>query len=459
MNLAVWVQKQQMGTLSYDSSTARFSFAYTAEWLKEDSRFPLSPSLPLQSSDEETVEQHSAAVRQFFQNLLPEGQALDDAARVNKVSKANVLGLLHALGKETSGALRITVNGETPSHSHAEPRPLSFDELSTRIRQRPELPFTVWDGKVRLSIAGYQDKLAVFEHHDRWFLVEDPGLASTFLLKPDPVAKALAGMTTNELMCLTLARSIGLEVATASLRHVPEPVLAIERFDRNVVSSADATLRVERLHCIDGCQALGLPVEYKYERPHGDGTDVRNIRDGASLKRFFSLLNDSSQVSAPAVGRLKFLRWTIFQVLIGNTDAHAKNVSFFSGADGLRLTPTYDLVCGLAFASAGVDDSLAMAIGDNFDPLTIKGYDWAQVASENNLAPRLVANELTRLAQSSLLAMPKVEWVLQQQHADLEMLRRVRTVVEQQCTTALASANNISAIYNNHFKQVPLERA
>lgn len=36
----------------------------------------------------------------------------------------------------------------------------------------------MWDGKVRLSIAGYQDKLAVFEQDGQWFLVEDPRVAS-----------------------------------------------------------------------------------------------------------------------------------------------------------------------------------------------------------------------------------------------------------------------------------------
>jgi hypothetical protein len=45
-------------------------------------------------------------VRQFFQNLLPEGQALEeDAALANKVSKANLMGLLIALGQDTAGAL------------------------------------------------------------------------------------------------------------------------------------------------------------------------------------------------------------------------------------------------------------------------------------------------------------------------------------------------------------------
>ncbi|MES2832988.1 MAG: HipA domain-containing protein [Pseudomonadota bacterium] len=452
MKLTVWIHERRVGTLAYDIHTARFVFDYAQEWLIWNERFPLAPSLPFQHLGNELPDQHSAAVRQFFQNLLPEGQALEDAARANKISKANVLGLLQALGKETTGALRITLEGERPHTTRAQPRLLLGEELSERIRRRPELPFSIWDGKIRLSIAGYQDKLAVFEHKNQWFLVEDEALASTLILKPEPVSKTLTGMTTNELMCMTLARSIGLPVASAYLKHVPEPVLVIERFDRKVVPSATGEVEVERRHCIDGCQTLGLSVDFKYERPYGDGRDVKDIRDGASLQRFFTLLQDTSKVPVTAAAQLEFLRWVIFQVLIGNTDAHAKNVSFFCGADGLRLTPAYDLVCGLAFAPAGIEDSLAMAIGDNFDPLKIQEYNWAQLAFENRLAPRLVANELARLAKACLNALPGVLEILEKQSASAEMARLVSDVVGRQCKNALVCAPGIARIYDEQFK-------
>ncbi len=454
MKLTVWIQERRVGTLAYDSHTARFAFEYAQEWIFWNERFSLAPSLPFQPSENETLDQHSAAVRQFFQNLLPEGQALEDAARANKISKANVLGLLQALGKETTGALRITLKNERPANTKTKPRLLLNEELSERIRQRPELPFSVWDGKVRLSIAGYQDKLAVFEHMNQWFLVEDEALASTLIVKPEPVSKKLAGMTTNELMCMTLARSIGLHVASAHLRHFPEPVLVIKRFDRRIVSSTTEGVEVERIHCIDGCQALGLPVDFKYERPYGNGRDVKDIREGASLQRFFTLLQDTSKVPVTAAAQLEFLRWVIFQVLIGNTDAHAKNVSFFSGADGLKLTPAYDLVCGLAFAPAGIEDSLAMAVGDNFDPLRIGEYNWAHMAFENRVAPRLVASELTRLAKACLNALPGVLENLETQGANVQMARLVRNVIERQCETALESAPNITKTYNEQFKSL-----
>ena len=63
-------------------------------------------------------------------------------------------------------------------------------------------------------------------------------------------------------------------VAEVELMHVPEPALLIKRFDRKFIDYG-----VERLHIIDGCQALGLSVGYKYERPYGNNPDVQHVRD------------------------------------------------------------------------------------------------------------------------------------------------------------------------------------
>ncbi|MDD5036368.1 MAG: HipA domain-containing protein, partial [Methylococcaceae bacterium] len=342
MKLEVRANERCIGWLSQDASSDLFALTYSPDWLAREDRFPLSPALPLESISS-SREQHSATVRQFFQNLLPEGQALDDAAATNKVSKSNIVGLLIALGRETAGALSISL-ARTPAETRTQPsrRLLSPAELSERIRARPEAPFTVWDGKVRLSIAGHQDKIAVLEEGESWFLIDGMGLASTHLLKPEPVRGRLEGMTTNELACMRLAQAVGLPTANVRLERVPETVLLIRRFDRKVEAEG-----VRRLHCIDGCQALGLGVGMKYERPYGDGRDVQHIREGASLPKLFALLEQTA--ASPAAERLALLRWAIFQVLIGNTDAHGKNLSFFLDAGGLRLAPAYDLVCCLLY--------------------------------------------------------------------------------------------------------------
>ena len=225
---------------------------------------------------------------------------MDDAALVNKVSKANLMGLLIALGQETAGALTISLADRPaqPEHETAASsmRLLSQEELSARICSRPHDAFTAWDGKVRLSIAGHQDKIAVLEKRGHWYLVDGDQLASTHILKPDPIQSRLQGMTINEFACMNLAKAVGLPTAETSIEWIPEPIVLIRRFDRVI-----QTDYIQRLHCIDGCQALGLGVSMKYERPYGDGRDGRHIRDGASLPKLFALVDQAS--SKPAVDR------------------------------------------------------------------------------------------------------------------------------------------------------------
>jgi len=69
---------------------------------------------------------------------------------------------------------------------------------------------------------------------------------------------------------MTLVAHLGLAVVEVSILRLPSPVLVINRFDR---ISARETVR--RLHIIDSCQALNVPVSYKYERNFGSGRDVR----------------------------------------------------------------------------------------------------------------------------------------------------------------------------------------
>lgn len=437
MRLEVLLENTLIGWLEHDSTTNRFAFDYASSWLDDRERFALSPQLPLNPREGTSPEWHSAAVRQFFDNLLPEGQALDAAASAHHVSKSNLVGLLVALGQETAGALRIRRDGVEEGREANRMRPLSLEELSERIRSRPNIPFSVWDGRVRLSIAGYQDKIALYRKDDTWFFVDGDGdgLASTHILKPEPVSSALAGLTTNEFFCMRLAREVGLPVANVDLIHVPEPVLVIERFDRLV--RAD---RVQRIHLIDGCQALGLSSAFKYERPYGDSRDVRDIRDGASLPRLFRLLDDSAN---PAAQRLQLLRWTLFQILVGNTDAHAKNLSFFSGQAGLQLAPAYDLLCGHLYDSATIDTSYAMAIGDAFQEEDLSPYEWAHFATLTQLPFRLVSRELKNLATNVRRVLPRVQEAALQAGAAPEPLCALVALITYECERQLPMASEL----------------
>jgi serine/threonine-protein kinase HipA len=171
--LTVWIGDQVAGHLHHHPTTNRFAFAYADAWREARGAFALGPQLPLKAPGDQSADQHSAIVRQFFENLLPEGDALDHAAQAHGVSRSNLLGLIHALGRETAGAIRLTAGDDeaTLAEQPEQLREVTREELSQRIRERAQIPFSVWDQKVRLSIAGYQDKIAVYEHGGKLFLV------------------------------------------------------------------------------------------------------------------------------------------------------------------------------------------------------------------------------------------------------------------------------------------------
>jgi serine/threonine-protein kinase HipA len=427
--LYVQVGKHLVGVLSHDPESNRFAFDYADSWLGPLS-FALGPTLPLRGGDD-SPDSMSSRVRLFFENLLPEGQALEDVARAQGISKKSLPGLLAVLGRETAGALRITT--AAPGDAQAADavavdserlREVTREELSTRLRARPEIPFSVWDGRVRLSIAGHQDKLAVMQVDGRWFLVDDPLLASTHILKPPPPRATLYSLPYNEFTCMRLAALVGLPCAAVELVHTPEPVLVVERFDRRRIGAA-----VERLHIIDGCQALGLPVEHKYERPYGHSKDVAHQRVGASLDRFFDLVDGFNQ---PAAAKLTLLRWAIFQILVGNFDAHAKNLSFHCDAFGMSLAPAYDIVCTLVYGEA-FDQTLSMGIGDAFDPADLGAFDWAFFAHRCGLERGLVPRELGSMTARVAKHLPEAIASARAAGAPESLLGALRDAIAGQC--------------------------
>jgi len=389
MNLEVFSEESLVGRLSF-TPAAGFSLQYTESWRTSPKAFDLSPTLPMAAPHEPD------GAFTFVLNLLPEGRALDDTARIHRLSKRDVAGLLAAVGAESaSGISFVREGGPAPAVSLL--RPLGRKELSQRLQERPELPFTAWDADHRCSIAGFQDKLAVrITSADDFFLPGGSGW-STHILKPESTNSAHPFLPANEHFCMKLAEQLKLPVAHVRLLDVPERVLAVRRFDR--VRQADGN--ISRLHQLDGCQALGLPPDYKYEEPFGRSGGRR----GATVASLYNLL---AQCAAPAVARREFVRWLIFQVLIGNTDAHAKNVAFTVSAEGLRLSPAYDLVCHTVYEGSE-KTRLAMSIGDAFELNELKAYPWALFAHELGIPRRLLGIEMSRLAEGALRALNSID--------------------------------------------------
>lgn len=412
--LSLWANEVHVADIIHDARQDTWDLAYSPDWCRRADSFALCPGLPLpEPSQHEVVTYRSGTIRRFLENLLPEGHALDVVAASQRVSKNNVFGLIRTIGAESTGAFRFLASDDTGAltQPHRPPRRVALDELHERIVSREQRPLLEWDGGIRMSVAGFQDKLPLYIHGEldtasgaTMFLPDYP-LASTHILKPQP--PEIDYMVVNEHYCMKLAKAMGLPVAEVAILRTPEPVLVVTRFDRAPASAqapgivsdylpAPERLRpVERLHIIDACQAYDFPVSFKYERNFGSGRDVVHIRDGMSLPRLFKLARTAA--ISPAPTKRTLLQWALFQLLIGNYDAHGKNFSFYMMPAGLQPAPWYDLVSVAQYPE--FTHELAMAFGDAFTLDDISGMELAQFAVACDIEPRFLAREAARLCK------------------------------------------------------------
>ncbi len=419
-----------IGIVGYEADSETFSFTYDKDWIALRGSYPISPAIAFDA------EIKSSTIKKFIENLLPEGEGLTVIAQSERLSKSNIFALINAVGKESTGGLMIVPPGFDFSAHNGNSRLVSNDELSGRIRSRDTMPFSLWDGKVRLSIAGYQDKLAVLINNGKMYLAEHPQ-ASTHIIKPLPRNPELSTVVANEYYCLSLAGLAGVSASTVHIRRVPEPVLIVERFDRKFNQDL-AT--VERLHVIDACQLLDMPPSFKYERNFGSGKDVAHIRDGVSLKKIFDCRHDAT---APIRFSQQVLQWVLFQYLVGNSDAHGKNLSFFVNRDGkISISPTYDIVSTVIYN--GLEDQIALSVGDEFRLDDIRAYQWALFAEECKIPRKFMQSEMIRMAKlvAKHIDSESVDISLMSKE-ELSDIRRIQEFMLKQCSALTRDALQI----------------
>jgi len=329
----------------------------------------------------------SSSIKNFLQNILPEGRVLDDIVNFTHISKDNLFALIKELGFESSGALSFTSDD---LRDKALFREIKTSELIERIDTIEQKSIAIWDKKPRLSLAGVQDKLAVIIQNDKIGLANGT-LSSTHILKFQTLR--YNHIVLNEFYCMSLARQCGIDTANCHIERFQEHlVLNVERFDRVIRKE-----HIERLHIIDACQLLDVSPLYKYERAFGKGRDVADIRNGVSFDKLFKATQD---LKVPAVAKLKILDWALFNLIIGNSDAHGKNISFFIDNRGIEVAPFYDILSTIVYTD--IEHDLAMAFGDEFDIDDVLGYDLVEFANSIGLPKQLVSVRVDLIAKSIL---------------------------------------------------------
>ncbi|MBF6058069.1 type II toxin-antitoxin system HipA family toxin [Thiomicrorhabdus heinhorstiae] len=363
--LYVFYQNQLVGEL-LKLSAKQLQFSYASEWLSAKNAFALSISLPLSVEPFEHAET-------FFANMLPEGEVRDALCRKLGLSIKNDFGLLAEVGGEVAGAISIFDRPVLPDY---ETQRIELDEtkLVELLEALKTTPFKALDGEIRLSLAGAQNKLPVIKLDDtktRFALPVSQDLATTHIIKlRNP---HFENLVLNEVMSMRLAKAVGLNVPDVGfLRVADELHFIVERYDR---------IRGKRLHQEDFCQAMGIDADNKYE-----------TEGGPSLKACSELIRQYSH--KPAADMMQFVRWVLFNIVIGNRDAHGKNIAFLYQPK-CELTPFYDLLSTQCYQE--LSDKFSMKIGGENRLEWLQKRHFERFADEVGVKFSLIQKEFKKL--------------------------------------------------------------
>lgn len=412
--LNVYLRGDKVGRLWLDVGR-RFVFQYDSIWLASKEAVPLSLGLPLQTAVFEGDQ-----ARPFFANLLPESDLRRMIARKLGLSEQNDFALLEAVGGECAGAVSLLPDDALPV-GEGSYRALDDEELNALIADLPKRPMLAGEQGIRLSLAGAQNKLPVFFDGEHVSL--PMGTApSSHILKP-PIAQ-YPDTVQNEAFCMQLAARVGLPVPELTILHKAEPIYLITRYDRE----QDTQGNIVRLHQEDFCQALGIAPDMKYEK-----------EGGPTLKACFDLLR--AQSIQPVLDLRVLLEWVVFNYLIGNADAHAKNISLMLTAQGPKLAPFYDQMSTAVYPELA--NKLAMKIGGEDRPDWVIARRWEQFAKDIGIGFKLVRQTVLSLSGTLQAEAAEQAEVFQQEHGHCEITNQILAVIKQRCsnvTRALTAA-------------------
>ena len=255
----------------------------------------------------------------WFSNLLPEGRLRELIAREQGVSVHREIDLLERIGSDLPGAVEVRPEAETTVDR-------GFDdavESSPGARPAPAVR--------RASLAGMAMKFSVRRDGDRLVLPAHGQDGDWILKTPD---SAYPGLPANEFAVMNLARAVGITVPDTQLWErgsiddlgegawpsQERQAYAVRRFDRAPAG---------RVHIEDFAQVLGCFGA-------GEGKYQSNAETIAGL----------AYRGYDRVSLREMVRRTVFNLLIGNNDAHLKNWSLiYPDRRNAELSPAYDLVC------------------------------------------------------------------------------------------------------------------
>ena len=328
-------------------SGTRTLFTYGQSYLGRESAIPLYlPELPIGRGPIEPMA--GLTIPGCISDAAPDnwGQKVVLRKRFGRITRDTDHDSLHIFDYLIeSGSNRVGALDFQSSPDHYEPREAvaSLDELRTaaeRLEEGVEFSPALDEALVLGSSLGGARPKAQLEDNGKHLIAKFSSKFDAF-----PVVKA-------EGVAMELARRIGIDAAnTEVIESFGHDVLLVERFDRTQVSG-------ERKMFVSALTILELDEMFgRYATYHGLADVIR--------KRF----------TEPKQTLRELFKRIVFNIIVGNTDDHARNHGAFwhphNNSGELTLTPAYDIE---PRNRSGGEASQAMAIGrDGFRMSQLKG--------------------------------------------------------------------------------------
>jgi serine/threonine-protein kinase HipA len=377
--LEVRLRGEPIGTIARGSRRDRIEF----EWA---GGYAPGPVTLTESFGAVRPKAPSAAASSFFGGYALEGRQRERLTERRGIrDPTDLYAMLREFGSSIAGAVTV---GDPEIATRTQPRyePVSDGEIIVRLRRAASDGDLGSDDQSRSMLAGYQPKLLLARFDDQWYLPR--GRAhSTHILKP-----RLAGRPdglAREHYGHELAVELGLaHYRTELVGNGARQYLVIERYDRAVHGET-----VTLIHQEDSAQALGLDWvddHAKFQNPDAPRDSRR-----PSAYRIAELLGSLQGDGRPVVD---FLRRLTFTVLLGDNDAHAKNLAILHLPGRSVLADVYDTVPNLV-QEGRIDCNLALAIDGSFDHRRISAAHLIREAERWNA---LGAGEAERIVTATM---------------------------------------------------------
>lgn len=413
--LDVYLCDNFVGTLTQDKSED-LEFAYDTEYANSEAKpisllFPLPSILPLTLPVKFSPNLWKGKkVKAFFSGLLPEETVRERLAKYLGVSEKNSFALLAIIGGDCAGALALYPQGQKPSEELKEVENLDDERLKEVLELIKLRPLLAGDDGYRLSLAGAQDKLVVGFEDGKVQLIKG-GAPTTHILKP--MIESVQDSAYNEFFCMKLASRMGIDVAKATLHFVDdEPYYMVERYDREIGEDG----KVRRIHQEDFCQALGIAPEMKYEREGGPTISVCQDLIARHMAR-------------PAVDQIKLLNIVIFNYLIGNADAHAKNFSLLYKENKPELAPAYDLLSTAVYS--GFAEKMAMKIGGKYKPQDVYMYHFYRMVADTKAAQSAINKQIQIMTEKIIDVSITLKTELQEEGLTSDIFEEIIKIIKE----------------------------